>query len=93
MNKLKSKSLRRYWFESSKNIGVGITAYSLSDAKIILDSAIRRNTWFDVNVIDIIEDVDVRTLDQGHVIPNMNPPNFRGVWFPMLNENLKQSWR
>jgi hypothetical protein len=27
----------------------------------------------------------VRDLDQGHVIPNMGPPNLRGVWFPMLN--------
>jgi hypothetical protein len=24
----------------------------------------------------------VRDLDQGHVIPNMAPPNWRGIWYP-----------
>ena len=92
MDKLKSDNLRRYWFESSRNLGVGITAYSLSDAKIILNSAIERHQ-LDIDVINTIEDVDVRKLDQGHVVPNMNPPNFRGVWFPMFNENLKKAWK
>jgi len=35
-----------------------------------------------------VEDVDVRTLDQGHVIPNMLPPDRRGVWYPMGYESL-----
>jgi len=30
----------------------------------------------------VIEDVDVSTLDQGHILPNMSPPNVRGIWFP-----------
>ena len=92
MNNSSQETLRRFWFESSRNRGVGVTAYSLADARIILGSTIRRNN-LDVDVINIIEDIDIRTLDQGHVIPNMNPPNFRGVWFPMLNENLKQTWK
>jgi hypothetical protein len=29
------------------------------------------------------ENIDVRTLDQRHVIPNMKDPTLRGVWFPM----------
>ncbi len=91
MSKLNNEELRRYWFESSRNLGVGVTACSLYDAKIIFDSAIKRHN-LDVEIIKIVEDVDVRNLDQGHVIPNMNPPNFRGVWFPMLNENLKERW-
>ena len=33
----------------------------------------------------VIEDVDVRDLDQNHVVPNMDPPNFHGVWFPRFN--------
>ena len=69
---------------------MGITAYSLADAKTILDGAIRRHR-LDVDIINTIEDVDIRNLDQGHIIPNMNPPSFRGVWFPMLNENLKKN--
>ena len=92
MDKLKNENLKQYWFESSRNLGVGITAYSLSDAKIILDSAIKRHR-LDIDVIKTIEGVDIRNLDQGHVVPNMNPPNFRGVWFPMLNENLKKTWK
>ena len=31
----------------------------------------------------LIEDVDVSTLDAGHVLPNMSPPVRRGVWFPL----------
>ena len=92
MSKLSNKELRRYWFESSRNLGVGVTAYSLSDAKIILNSAIRRQQ-VDVEIVNTIENVNIQDLDQGHVIPNMNPPSFRGVWFPMLNENLKETWK
>jgi hypothetical protein len=33
----------------------------------------------------VVPDVDIRTLDQAHVIPNMGPVVFRGVWFPRLN--------
>jgi hypothetical protein len=33
-------------------------------------------------LVEIVADVDVRSLDQGHVIPNMNPPNWRGIWYP-----------
>jgi hypothetical protein len=29
------------------------------------------------------ENLDIRTLDQGHVIPNMKDPTLRGVWFPL----------
>jgi hypothetical protein len=32
----------------------------------------------------VVEDVDVTTLDAGHVRPNMHPPSERGVWFPKL---------
>jgi predicted nuclease of restriction endonuclease-like (RecB) superfamily len=31
--------------------------------------------------IRAVEDVDVSTLDRGHVLPNMNPRLARGVWF------------
>jgi len=92
MAKLKNENLRRFWFKSSLNIGVGITAYSLSDAEVILNSAIQRH-HLDLEITETIEDVNIGDLDQDHVVPNMNPPNFRGVWFPMLNENLKESWK
>jgi len=83
---------RRFWFEfeidSASNFppgigfGCGITAFSYDDAIKILDekifATIRRPPFKRV-----IEDVDIRTLDQGHVIPNMKPPIYRGVWFPL----------
>ncbi|MCW2926654.1 MAG: hypothetical protein JWM86_622, partial [Thermoleophilia bacterium] len=33
-------------------------------------------------VDEVTEDVDVRDLDQGHVIPNMGVVVWRGVWYP-----------
>jgi len=36
------------------------------------------------DAVKVTEDVDVSTLDAGHVLPNMYPPNERGVWFPKL---------
>jgi hypothetical protein len=33
----------------------------------------------------IVPDIDIRTLDEKHVIPNIGPVVFRGVWFPRLN--------
>jgi hypothetical protein len=26
--------------------------------------------------------VDVSALDSGHILPNIEPPNWRGIWFP-----------
>jgi hypothetical protein len=63
-------------------LGYGVTAYDYADALQIL-----RWQAFDNNplppVASVIEDVDVSTLDAGHILPNMHPPNWRGIWFPM----------
>ena len=76
--------LRRYWFKTREHLGFGVTAYSVDDAKRLVDS-VARSLGMNYELLDIIEDVDVRTLDQNHVVPNMGAPNFRGVWFPNLN--------
>lgn len=76
--------LQRYWFTTKDGYGFGVTAFSLDDAKHLVDDAARSLGW-DYELLDIIENVDVRDLDQGHVVPNMGAPNFRGVWFPNLN--------
>ena len=78
---LNDKNLRRFWFNTRRGAGLGVTAYSLGDARAILEE---QSLTSGVEIIGVIEDVDVAQLDQGHVIPNMGPPNFRGVWFPNL---------
>jgi hypothetical protein len=35
-------------------------------------------------VVEVVENVDVRDLDEGHVLPNLGDPSARGVWFPLL---------
>jgi hypothetical protein len=80
---LRNPLLHRYWFEVKGAWGYGVTAYSEEDARNLILAA-EGKEW-DRNLIRVIVDIDVRNLDQGHVIPNMGPPNLRGVWFPMLN--------
>lgn len=81
---MKGSLLHRYWFKTKQHIGFGVTAYSIEDAKNLVDDAATRIGWR-CEIVEIVEDIDVRELDQNHVIPNMGPPNFRGVWFPNLN--------
>ena len=76
--------LHRYWFTTKERLGFGVTAYSIEDAEILITNPARQLGW-SYEVVEIIEDIDVRELDQNHVIPNMGPPNYRGVWFPNLN--------
>lgn len=84
--------LRRFWFEfefkedeiapGGLGYGCGVTAFDLSDAMSLLQARVFRERPIP-QVRDLVEDVDVSTLDPGHVLPNMTPPNIRGVWFPL----------
>ena len=80
--------LHRYWFTflslrplDPLRLGCGVTAYGVDDAINIL-----RQTVFvgrgDIKIDSMIADVDITTLDQGHVVPNMDVPVWRGIWFP-----------
>src|SRR6266511_1352585 len=84
---LTGQLLHRYWFKTREHLGFGVTAYSVEDARELIGAASRRVGWR-LEVIEIIEDVDIRDLDQNRVVPNMGPPNFRDVWFPNLNLSL-----
>jgi hypothetical protein len=87
-----SIELKRYWFEFDiKSVigyphpigyGCGITAYDLEDALEIMNKIIFKNSPRP-DFKRVVENIDIRTLDQGHVIPNMSPPIYRGVWFPL----------
>jgi hypothetical protein len=84
--------LRRYWIEWEHSPeerdpylrhGCGVTAFDKDDALQLVKEKMFPDEPLPP-VSKIIEDVDVSTLDQGHVIPNMHPPVWRGVWFPKL---------
>ena len=82
-------ALRTYWFTFPRSdgvpwavrLGVGVTAWTIDDARAQIRQTVLGGRPLpephDVNRIS-----DIRTLDPGHVRPFINPPNFRGVWFP-----------
>ena len=81
-------TLHRFWFKFPSSIepfdlrlGCGVTSYNYDDAVSILTETVFAGQEFP-EVESFVEDVDVRTLDQNHVVPNMEPPVWRGVWFP-----------
>lgn len=80
-------SLHRYWltFEEGAapvgcRLGLGVTAWTLDDALAVAREALRLGQLVPASVT---EDIDVSTLDAGRVLPNMEAPNERGVWYPM----------
>jgi hypothetical protein len=76
--------LRRFWFPLPRYFGIGVTAASLVEARALAERA-RREYWLDAPPLaEVIEDIDVSTLDAGHVIPNMRPPLWPGIWYPMM---------
>jgi hypothetical protein len=80
---LKDPRLRRFWFTIPSHWGIGVTAYTREEAEALARSAAQQLRW-EFAPSHVAEDIDLRTLDQGHVIPNMRPPNFHGVWFPLM---------
>ena len=79
-----SKLLTRYWFNSKVGLGVGVTAHSL-DESIALVKAEPLAMICEPNFDTARENVDIRELDQDHVIPNMGVCTNFGIWFPNLN--------
>ncbi len=76
--------LRRFWFQTKEGSGYGVTAYSVDDARQLLTETLSK-LGLEFDMVNVIEDVDIRDIDQNHVVPNMGPPNFRGVWYPRRN--------
>jgi hypothetical protein len=82
--------MRRFWLEFGAVAGLpfglargcGVTAYSYDDARELLCTRVFTDAAMP-EPIRIVDDVDVSTLDQDHVIPNMGNPAVRGVWFPL----------
>jgi hypothetical protein len=79
------RALRRYWFPLPKRFGIGVTAASEAEARALAADVLARHYPEGLTLDAVIVDVDIRTLDQGHVVTNIGPPSVRGVWYPALN--------
>ncbi len=82
-------TLRRFWIRLAEDgpgpstLGYGVTAYDEADALAILRFQVFGNDEEAMPAVtELSADVNVPDLDQGHVVPNMLPPNWRGIWFP-----------
>ena len=78
------KLLTRFWFNTENGLGIGVTAYSVNDA-IDLIKAESLAMIYEPKFDSYVENIDMRELDQNHVIPNMGICVNRGVWYPNLN--------
>ena len=68
---------------SGAGLGCGLTAVDRRDAEAMLAASVFGGGPLPA-VLEVVEDVDVRDLDEGHVLPNLGDPSARGVWFPRL---------
>ena len=93
----KTPRLIRFWFEFEKTkrpisdsvqIGCGVTAFNYLDALHIIVSKIFKDTTLP-EITKCIANIDIRALDQRHVIPNMGTPSERGVWYPLGYHDYK----
>lgn len=87
--------LIRFWFITHpenkfgpKNIGV--TAYSKDLAKSIIKKEAAKNPYIEMIAVNlesakVVEGIDIRLLDRDHVVPNIGPVIFEGMWYPNLN--------
>jgi hypothetical protein len=89
MPTIRSPLLRRFWFTfdpfaelTPLRLGCGVTAFTYDDALSLLKAEIF-GVAANPPIATCIEDIDVSTLDAGHVIPNMGDVTVRGIWFPL----------
>ena len=81
--------MKRYWFSFNAEClpigvqhGCGLSANSYEDALNILREKVFESS--DIPEIgDVVENVDISTLDKAHVLSNMGNISVRGVWYPL----------
>lgn len=61
--------------------GCGITAFSEEDAIFLLEETIFKGKIIP-KIKAIYPNIDITTLDENHIRPNMGTVSVRGVWFP-----------
>ena len=76
--------MERYWANTKRmpqpsplNVGVGVTAHSVADARALI-----AEHFGELEIEGIMIVSDLGALDQKHVRPNMGDHMVRGVWFP-----------
>jgi hypothetical protein len=72
--------VRIRWQTHPINLGCGVTAFDIDDAMLLI-----RRAFPDLSLqtpLDVTENIDVSTLDAGHVVPNMGNIFVRGIWWP-----------
>lgn len=84
--------LRRFWIKFKLTIddspppgvllGVGVTSNSFEEALELIKKSVFQLDGLP-EVERFTEDVDIRELDQGHVVPNMGDPSTKGIWYPL----------
>jgi YD repeat-containing protein len=84
--------LRRFWLEFEGELedglppgvlmGCGATAESKKEALELVRLLVFGGEALP-RIKKLVEDVDISTLDQNHVVPNMRAPVMRGIWFPL----------
>lgn len=82
----------RYWIEfqfdnyalipAGTRMGCGVTALNYEDALQLVSEKLFRDGPM-ASIKCLVEDIDVSTLDAGHILSNMGLPNVRGIWFPL----------
>jgi hypothetical protein len=60
--------------------GVGVTGADIDECLDIVQQRIFGGAM--PTVLKVVEDIDVSTLDEQVVLPNIEPPIWRGIWFP-----------
>ena len=96
MTLIKNPLLHRYWieFEPLQNghqqgvwligwprMAYGVTAYTYDDALWLLRKQVFRRESLPP-IREVIEDIDISTLEAGHIRPHIGMPIWRGVWYP-----------
>jgi hypothetical protein len=79
--------MTRYWLKFARlarpdplNLGCGVTAWTVDDALRLVRTAFPDRPLG--APIEVTENVDVSTLDAGHIFPTLGDVTLRGVWWP-----------
>jgi len=75
--------LTRFWFQTDRGPGYGVTAKSQNDAEGILKSY--GYPLPSERIVGVTVGVTLAALDKEDVAPNVGPLAVRGVWYPCRN--------